>query len=156
MLHCLLKDFMKQFICKFLLFSCVFAFNLQAQNKDIELKTKLFFEAFHKKDTLLLKSLCHEKCSLKTISQNSKSKDLKIISISTFLKELATIPNHISFEERIIDKRIFSDELVAHVWMNYEFYVQGKLSHSGVNSIQWIYNENEWKIIDITDSRIKP
>ena len=140
-------------------FSMIFFFftvGLNAQNAEIELKNKLFFEAFHKKDTIVLKSLCHEKCSFKSITQNSKSEELQTISLSTFFKDLSKIPSNITFEEKIIDTRIVSDELIAHVWMNYEFYVQGKLSHSGVNSIQWIFQNNEWKIIDITDSRIKP
>jgi hypothetical protein len=137
------------------LFLFVINFNLQAQNSEIEAKTKLFFEAFHKKDTTEMKKLCYEKCSFKTITQNSKNKEIQITSLSTFLKEIHKIPSHISFEERIIDTRIVSDALIAHVWMDYEFYIQGEMSHKGVNSIQWIFHQNEWKILDITDSRFK-
>ena len=45
------------------------------------------------------------------------------------------------------------DGPLANAWVEYEFWLDGKLSHCGVNSIHLIKEKNGWKIFNITDSR---
>jgi hypothetical protein len=44
---------------------------------------------------------------------------------------------------------------MAHAWTPYEFYVNGKLSHKGVNAFTFFKKDNSWKIVHLIDTRIK-
>jgi hypothetical protein len=46
---------------------------------------------------------------------------------------------------------------MANAWTSYEFYINGKLSHKGVNSFT-LFKESEdlgWKIVHLIDTRRK-
>ena len=72
-----------------------------------------------------------------------------------FLKSIASIPATMKFEERILEYKIESDNFLAHVWTPYEFYLNGKLSHKGVNSFTLIKENEKWKIVHVIDTRNK-
>jgi hypothetical protein len=44
---------------------------------------------------------------------------------------------------------------MANVWTPYEFYINEKLSHIGVNSFTLLLENNIWKIVHIIDTRRK-
>jgi len=85
----------------------------------------------------------------------SKDGELKFStsSFDSFLKSIAGIPQNVNFEERILDYQTRSDALMANVWTPYEFYINGELSHCGVNNFQMIWAECSWKIFYIVDTR---
>lgn len=58
-------------------------------------------------------------------------------------------------DERITFSKILIDGDLASVWTPYEFYYNGRFSHCGVNSIQLIKYNKEWKIQYIIDTRRK-
>ena len=55
-----------------------------------------------------------------------------------FLVSISTIPVEVKIEEKIVDYKIQVDGSLAHDWTSYEFYVNGTLSHKGVNSFYFI------------------
>ena len=59
----------------------------------------------------------------------------------TFLLQLET-PHKEVWDERIVDYKIEIDENLAQVWAPYEFYLDDKFSHCGVNAFQLI--KNKW------------
>ena len=71
------------------------------------------------------------------------------------VKSIASIPNTMQFEELLLGHTIHIDGAMAIDWTPYEFYVNGKKSHSGVNVFS-LYKENgQWKIVAIIDTRRK-
>ena len=114
-----------------------------------------FFEAFHKKDTASLKNNCHKEVILQTISNKNESSKLIHDQFSNFLKSIAGIPNTMTLQEKILDYKVEIDGDLAHVWTPYEFYINEKLSHFGVNSFTLIKESGQWKIIHLIDTRKK-
>ena len=55
---------MKTYIIIFLL---VIGFSAHAQKQDVQKNIELFFEAFHQKDSIKLKSVCSDKMILQSI-----------------------------------------------------------------------------------------
>ena len=49
--------------------------------------------------------------------------------------------------------KIEVDGNLAHVWTPYEFYVNGNLSHKGVNSFTLFKESLDWQIIHLIDTR---
>jgi hypothetical protein len=114
-----------------------------------------FFEGFHAKDTIKIKSTCSNIMILQSISENTKGNKLSDETTSSFYKAIASIPADIKFEERILSYNIQVDGSMAHVWTPYEFYVNGKLSHKGVNAFTLYLEVTTWKIIHLIDTRRK-
>ncbi|UUC44886.1 nuclear transport factor 2 family protein [Flavobacterium cerinum] len=129
--------------------------NLQAQEKEVENTIKTFFEGFHAKDTLKIKTVCYDKMILQSISEGPKGNKLTEEQPNAFFKAVATFPAQMHFQEKILKYDIRIDGTMAHAWTPYEFYINGKLSHSGVNSFQLFKENGTWKIIYIVDTRRK-
>jgi hypothetical protein len=126
-----------------------------AQENEIQLTIGKFFNAFHQRDSIALKKVCSENLVLHSISESEKGAKFSVEKASNFYKSIATIPLSMKFEEKILSYKVQIDGAMAHVWTPYEFYINDKLSHSGVNSFQ-LYKENDgWKVVYILDTRRK-
>ncbi|MFN3754122.1 nuclear transport factor 2 family protein [Flavobacterium sp.] len=139
----------------FLLLLLFFSFSGQAQKDDVQKTIDTFFEGFHAKDTVKIKSTCSEKLVLQSISESSKGNKFSEESPNEFYKSIATIPADVKFEERILSYNIQVDGTMANAWTPYEFYINGKFSHKGVNAFTLYKDNGTWKIIHLIDTRRK-
>ena len=114
-----------------------------------------FFTAFHAKDTVALRELCHSEIVMRTVANTKEGNKLKDEKFDEFLNSIATIPANMKIFEKLIDYKVEIDGNLAHVWTPYEFYVNDKLSHIGANAFT-LYNDNgKWQIIHLIDTRRK-
>ncbi|MFD2890418.1 nuclear transport factor 2 family protein [Flavobacterium chuncheonense] len=144
---------MKNLLFSIILMSSTVVF---AQNDKPKAVVETFFKAFHKQDTIALKTICHPDITLQSIMKLKGGVD-KLVNeeYRGFLKAIATIPDTVKFEERLLSYNVQVDEALAHVWTPYEFYVNDKLSHTGVNSFTLFKDDKGWRIINIIDTRNK-
>jgi len=133
----------------------IFSSSVQSQNQEVQKTIEDFFVAFHAKDTVKLKSICSDKIILQSIQENTNGAKLSDESASEFYKSIASIPENFNFQEKILSYSIQIDGLMAHAWTPYEFYINDKLSHKGVNAFTLFKENNEWKIIYCIDTRRK-
>ncbi|MCJ8321375.1 MAG: hypothetical protein MJK12_17190 [Colwellia sp.] len=56
------------------------------------------------------------------------------------------------FDERIFNITVNQSGNLASVWTPFAFYLDGKLSHCGVNSFQLIKQQTQWKIRYLIDN----
>ena len=124
---------------------------------EVEGVIKTFFEGFHKGDTLLMKQTMADELILHTASKNKEGKDiLKTDDVKDFIKAIGSgRPVTDKWEERISSYTIKVDENLANAWTEYEFWLDGKFSHCGVNSFQLFNDNGTWKIIYLIDTRRK-
>lgn len=114
-----------------------------------------FFTAFHAKDTVALRELCHPEIVMRTVANTKEGYKLKDEKFDEFLNSIATIPANLKIFEKLLDYKVEIDGNLAHVWTPYEFYVNDKLSHIGANAFT-LYNDNgKWQIIHLIDTRRK-
>lgn len=140
----------------FILFCAFFCLNANAQKQDVQKSIEIFFEGFHQKDTVKIQSVCSSKIILQSISESSsKGNKLSDESAKEFYKSIASIPVSMKFQEKILSYNVQVDGTMAHVWAPYEFYLNDKLSHSGVNTFTLFKENNIWKIIYLIDTRRK-
>ena len=134
-----------------------FVMTINAQKNETEqVKTVIikFFDAFHKQDTTLLKSMAKEGVKLQSISVNREGKTiLQESDYNQFVKSITSIPKDQTFEEKLLDFNIKVDGKMANAWTPYEFWFNGNFSHCGVNSFQLIKEDDAWKIIYLVDTR---
>ena len=143
---------MKKIVC--LLFLLITSL-MQGQNSKVQKTIETFFEGFHAKDTVKIKSVCSDTMLLQSIAENAKEAKLSDESIKEFYTSIATIPANFDFKEKILSYSIQVDGAMAHAWTPYEFYMNGKLSHKGVNAFTLFKENDAWKIIYIIDTRRK-
>jgi ketosteroid isomerase-like protein len=133
----------------FLLFSVSV---LQAQTGERQ-AIEQFFDAFHKRDTTALSKLLAPEAVFHVVAVKPDQNKLMFESRDEFLKAIASIPADLKIEERLTSRTINTTGDIANVWTDYEFYVDGKRSHQGVNSFQ-LYKSNEgWRIVHCVDTR---
>ena len=137
------------------LLAVITTFCSEAQNQEIQKVVETFFEAFHSKDTVKLKALCNDRMILQSIAENAKGVKLSNEDPKVFFKSIASIPKEVVFQEKILNYYIQVDGSMAHAWTPYEFYVNGKLSHKGVNAFTLFKKDNSWKIVHLIDTRRK-
>lgn len=127
------------------------------QAQDVEPKNVIenFFNGFHKKDTLALRATTHKDIVMQSVAKTKEGNKVTTESFSNFLKSMKSLPENLVFEERILDYKVQSDGLLAHVWTPYEFYVNGSLSHKGTNSFTLVKEKEQWVIIHIIDTRMR-
>jgi|LauGreDrversion4_2_1035121.scaffolds.fasta_scaffold19375_2 hypothetical protein len=142
---------------KNLLFGVLIAFHtsLSAQEMHPQKLVEDFFIAFHAKDTLGLKELCHSEIILQTIANTKEGNTMENESYSDFLKSIASIPENMRFQERIAQYKVEVDGNLAHVWTPYEFYINDNFSHRGANSFTLFNDNGKWQIIHLIDTRRK-
>ena len=115
-----------------------------------------FFDAFNNQDTIKLKVMAKGNINMQSISVNHEGKTrLDENDYSSFVKNIASIPNDKTFEEKILGFDIKIDGNMANAWTPYEFWFDGNFSHCGINSFQLIKEDKTWKIIYLVDTRRK-
>ena len=132
-----------------------FSFICTAQKQDVQQSIETFFIGFHQKDSIKMKSVCLDSIILQSISEGVKGNKLTSESVNKFYKTIASIPADLKFEEKILSYTIQIDGSMAHVWAPYKFYLNDKLSHSGVNTFTLFKEKEVWKIIYLIDTRRK-
>ncbi len=138
-----------------IIFALLFFQFSDAQESEIQLTIEKFFNAFHQRDSIALKKVCTENLVLHSVSESEKGTKFSVEKASNFYRSIATIPLSMKFEEKILNFNVQIDGAMAHVWAPYEFYVNDKLSHSGVNSFQLYKEKDGWRVVYILDTRRK-
>jgi hypothetical protein len=145
---------MKSIFTAISLIFCLTAFSQSSEEAEIKNTITAFFEEFHKQDSIALKKYVINDITLQSVLIDSSGKtNIKTTDFSDFLKSIVAIPEEINFDERILSIDVQSDGLIANAWTNYEFFINGKFSHCGVNSFQLINEKGIWKIFYIVDTR---
>jgi hypothetical protein len=113
-----------------------------------------FFEDFHKQDTLALRKHLVEGASLMSLSIRDGQRSTAQTDLDTFLKNIASIPDTASFKEGLTSIKAMESDDIASVHADYNFYYNGNQTHSGINVFTLVFIANQWKITQITDTRV--
>ena len=136
-----------------LLFIPLLGFGQNLEKEKLQSVVKTFFEGFHNKDSLLIASVIDRSFDLNSTSFKEDNGVLQNINRDNFIRTVITRPNSPVWEEKLLSFNIKIDGPLANVWVDYEFWLDDKLSHCGVNSIHLLKKKSGWKIFNITDSR---
>ena len=111
-----------------------------------------FFTALNAKDTETLDRLALDNMQLHSLTVND-SIILNASSKEKFLENFKSIPKEVVIEERIYDITSLKSDYLAQYKVPYSFYVNGELSHSGINVLSLIKTNDKWLISYIADTR---
>ena len=113
------------------------------------------FKAMYDGDSTMAAMVFTEGATLNSVF-TTKSGEQKVNTgdVSKFISAIGS-PHDEVWDERISDLSINIDADLAQAWMKYEFYLDDKFSHCGVNAVHLIRRDGEWKIFQIVDTRRK-
>jgi hypothetical protein len=114
-----------------------------------------FFESFHQKDTTSLKDFFTFDARLASVQNSLDVVRTKEESVADFIKAIGSIPDDLSFEERLLGFNVVDASGITLVLTPYEFYVNGRFSHCGTNVFTLVKKESKWKILALYDTRNK-
>ena len=142
-------------ICIIFFFICD-AYSQTELKKEVKQTIERFFDGFHKQDSIIIKSTVYNEIRMQTIGK-VREDDIRLITddFNQFLKSIVAIPKETKFEEKLLDFNIQVDGSMAHAWVKYEFWINNKFSHCGVNSFQFFNDKGTWRIIYLIDTRRK-
>jgi hypothetical protein len=145
--------------CLLLLF--VYSFigaRAQSQKDSLEIMQSInnFFLGMKIKDTVLLKAQILPSIKYFRTFNKDKNGFTKIDStpVSLFIATIGKDKEN-SFDERIFNPTIKVNDVLATVWVDYEFWYNGKKSHTGVNAFTMLLVNNKWQIAAVVDTRKK-
>lgn len=72
-------------------------------------------------------------------------------TLDTFVEAITASQGN--WDERLYDVEVKIDGDMASVWAPYTFYLAGRISHCGVNSIELLRDADGWKITQVSDTR---
>ena len=132
-----------------LLFSPLFLFGQNQINKDedqikaVILKT---FSAMKSVDSVALKSCFTEKAVLQISQIRPEGNFVREVPIANFVKNVMTRKAG-DMDERVLSwGPILVDHEIATAWVPYEFYLNGKFTHKGVDAFILVKVGEEYKI----------
>jgi hypothetical protein len=131
--------------------------SLAQTNEDNEITGVInhLFESMKNFDTAGVRSCFYAGAQMQTATPRLKRTALRNQSAEDFIQQIASLKSDtLKVEEKVSSFEVHSDGLIASVWAPYEFYMNGKLQHTGVNSFQLFRTTADgWKIIYICDTR---
>ena len=126
---------------------------LSAQHPKEVIET--FFDAFHQKDTVSLSGYFMRDARLASVQNSLDGVRTKEETVEDFIQAIGSIPDDLSFEERLLGFNVVDASGMTLVLTPYEFYVNGRFSHCGTNVFTLVKKESEWKILALYDTRNK-
>jgi hypothetical protein len=132
-----------------LLFSPLFLFGQNQINKDedqIKAVILKIFSAMKSVDSVALKS-CFTSNAMLHISQvKPEGNTVREVPAAKFIQNVMTRKPG-EMDERVISwGPILIDQEIATAWVPYEFYLNGKFTHKGVDVFLFVKSGNEFKI----------
>ncbi|WP_346318272.1 nuclear transport factor 2 family protein [Chitinophaga sp. YIM B06452] len=127
-----------------------------SEEEAVKSAIRQLFEGMKRGDSAMVKAVFSENVVMQT-ALTTKDGSLKLVTAS-FEKFLTAVgsPHTDVWDERISFSKVLVDGPLASVWTPYQFYLNEKFSHCGVNSFQLFKSpEGGWKIIYLVDTRRK-
>ena len=134
-----------------LLLSVLISFSCLSQNSNDSNQIKVkkvvnqFFEALNKQDTILYKKIVFLEGQIWSINKITASKSM---SMRFFRDDIRTFNPDEIWEEIPLNFDIKIHNGIAMAWVPYEFKVNGKFTHCGIDIFTLAETNEGWKIIN--------
>ena len=107
----------------------------------------------HESPDLLELGLCVLVADARFVVLRNEGK-IQAQSVEPWVKAIASSDG--KWDEQIYDVEVRVDDRMAAAWVPYTFYLDGAVSHCGVNSIELLRDQEGWKITQLSDARRDP
>jgi hypothetical protein len=103
------------------------------------------FDGMAARDAAMIRSAFVPQAMLFLINGQGEARAVSVEQFATGVAGLPTVPL-----ERMWDPKVRIEGKMATLWTPYDFHIDGKFSHCGVDAVQLVQVGGEWKITAIT------
>lgn len=141
------KAYMKKIT---LLLVLIFAFSSYSQDSKITNEQKIkhvihqFFESLEKKDAALMQKTTMDEAQIWRRYNNKKPIEMDMRFSKDDLPKMHSLPD---VKEVALQFEISVGDGIATAWVPYEFWVEDKFSHCGIDAFTLFEVDGKWKII---------
>lgn len=132
-----------------------FSWAQSAAEEDVKAVIMSLFDGMRAKSGEQVSAAFTPDALMQTVISDEKGTRIGSNAVSDFASRVGSTGADVQLDERILDYQIKVDGDMAAAWTPYEFYVNDKFSHCGVNSFQLVKLAEGWKIVYIIDTRRK-
>lgn len=133
--------------------SIIVSVNAQSEKDAVKAVIDGLFDGMRAKNSEQILAAFSENAIMQTIQKKPEGTVIASNSVADFAKNIGSVPAERQLDERLTDYVINIDANMATAWTPYQFFVNDKFSHCGVNSFQLVKFDNAWKIVYIIDTR---
>jgi hypothetical protein len=120
---------------------------------DVRAVIDRLFEGMRTADSAMVRSTLAAGARFASVDSRATPPTIKFESPDGWIAAIANSGR--KWDERLFDVQIRVDRNIAQAWTPYSFYVDGKLRHCGVDSIELLRDANGWKITQLSDTQIR-
>jgi len=110
------------------------------------------FNGMREKDSTKMRATLHPEARLVTTGVRDSVPTVGLVSPTQWLAGVAGASASL-LDERLRNPVVHVDAGLASVWAEYTFYIDGRMSHCGVDLFHLVRTAEGWKIIDLADTR---
>lgn len=109
------------------------------------------FDGMRTADPELVRSVLADDARFAVLDERDGPRTVRAQSVDGWVNAIGTSGG--SWDEQIYDLDVKVDGTMASIWAPYTFYLNGEISHCGINSIELLLDAEGWKITQISDTR---
>ena len=109
------------------------------------------FEGMRTADPALVRAVFADDARFAMIDTRDGPATVRVQSVEGWIGAIGNSEG--AWDEQVYDVEVLVDGGMASVWAPYTFYLNGSISHCGINSIEMLHDGNGWKITQISDTR---
>lgn len=111
----------------------------------------LLFRHMKAKDGDAMRALMHAEARLVTTSVREGAPVASVVPVERWIQGVSTSTREL--DERLHDTRVDVSGTLASVWTRYDLFVDGTLSHCGVDHVLLALTPEGWRIVHLADTR---
>ena len=109
------------------------------------------FEGMRSSNSAMVRAVFAEAARFAVLDERNGPVAIRSQSVEGWLSAIGS--SNGSWDERVYDMDARVDGPMASVWAPYTFYLDGAISHCGINSIELLHDADGWKVTQISDTR---
>jgi hypothetical protein len=115
---------------------------------------RTLFDGMRDKDEAALRSVWHAEARLQSAGTDREGRPaVTSTAVESFVTSVLSAEPHL--DEVTFDEAVRVDGNLATAWTPYNLFVDGELSHCGVDAFQMVRTPDGWKILQLTDTRTR-
>jgi hypothetical protein len=109
------------------------------------------FDGMREADSIKARSVFAEGARFASVVDRNGTQALQYSTVDGFVASIGRSGGRL--DERIYDPQVHVDDNIAVVWVPYTLYQDGQIRHCGVDLIDFLRVNGEWKITQLADTR---
>lgn len=124
---------------------------LQANEDQVRATIDQIFEGMRTANAEMVRSVFAPEARFSLIDTQDKPARITVQSPDGWFISIGASQGN--WDEQVYDVEIQVDGNMASAWVPYTFYLDGNISHCGINSIELLMDAENWKVTQISDTR---